>query len=572
MMSPTLIEGLGQLAAGTSASAVQRRPAVPSLLLPHSTSPLQQALRAKSRRTTAPVVPVQHHEEVQLVEDEAGDALSWTRDRVVWKRGGTVVRTYSYRHDAQPVTQALFVDFQARLDCAADRATDPVASTSAVTLDSPAGTTDSSAFTSPFGPYSQRNPTAWSDDPLPLPTEPPVSEKPAATATERHLVVILSTVAFAYPASGGVVPIHLPFRIERAWTLDHGILLQTTLAGDGAASTAGQGGDHIAGSTSLNTLSSPFDELRPVAVRSEVPLPAVRTHESAAPSVLSEMAWAPCDANERVVFSSPQRHGAPAVVVTSNHATGEVTLWQYDRLQETIEEGNALSPPPTSVPQQTDPRDQLAYLSTIGALSPREISRQQESTFASSPMSRGPSSLSGTKRKHGVSFADPADGSAVLRDERSVRRVSAQGAAILGGEGGRRPRSSLPRNPLDQEEEMLDALAHNAEPHQSHLLRSSHHHTGANPFPTQQQHRRSQPGDRRASLTRNELSVTMDRMALSQNGIPFGLGGNGNGFAGAGADLAHEATILLGEDTRAMPTCSELVLTKLWSGTAGASL
>lgn len=532
------------------APSAREAPPVPPSLLPHSTSKLQRALLGSQRRPRPRTPPATTSGGSHLCPSETSrdgtgpvEELSWSRHRVVWSRGGAVYRTFNYDEDNQQVVQALFVDLQVSGAEQSDAATfDPVASTSAVTLDSLQGPSD--PFSSSFGPYRQRNPTAWSDDPLPLPTDPPKGDKSPETTSERHLVVILSaTLIFAYPASGGAIPIHFPFRIRRAWSLDEGMLVE------GAESTRTGPADHGAAnggdSSGLYTLMSPFDEFKPVCARSSGDDSGPLDRSERPPSLGNLRHTLASDG--QVIFCSAGRDGAPAILVTAGGPEKELKIWSYSRLPKTVDEGTI--PPVADNAAPFSPQNQSSHLSAFEtAPSPRDLSRQDIGA-ASSPMSRGPSSLSGTKRKHGVSFAD-ADVS-LSRGERSVRRASGQGLVGAGvGESARRPRTSLSRGPLQPEEEMLDALTHNAEPPPT--LPSAR----GNPFST----RRAQTTDRRTSLTRNELSVTMDRMALSQSGVPFALG----------PDLAHEATILLGEDPRAAsPTGSDLVLTRIWTAKTG---
>ncbi|GAA5990300.1 hypothetical protein JCM10908_007305 [Rhodotorula pacifica] len=521
----TLHPGLAQ--STSSAPAVAR---LPPSLLPHSTSPFQQRLRSKQStkpNTKARLSDGRLHlrrddqDELPLVEE-----LTWTSSTVVWMRGGAVYRSYSFTEDGQEVVQALFADFD-EAPLTEDDAQEPVASTSAVTLDSLAA---ADSFDSAFGPYRIRNPSAWSDDPLPLPTDPPTFERPAACTPQRHLVVIFSHSAVIYPACGGFVPVHCPFRIRRAWALDRGLLLERA-SDDSPNSDRSRPPGQL---PTLWSLSKVLGEVKPVGVPEGGP----GSHlEHGTPEAAYERLHNPSQA---VIYSSNGRHSVPALVITSNTASHELVIWQYTRRQLPIEE--AIDPGAGEVahtanaPLSADGRHLVAPSRT----QPSVASRSGALPAASSPMSRGPSSLSGTKRKHGVSFADP-DISGV-RNERSVRRASAD---------GRHPRISLARTPMDPEEEMLDALALHSDTRGATALRGSH-------LPS----RWPQPTDRRSSLSRNDLSVTMDRMALSQSGVPFGLGN----------DLAHETTILLGDAGDPGPPACEISMTAIWSTQLAASL
>lgn len=446
----------------------------------------------------------------------------------MWSRGGAVYRSFSYHQDGQEVVHALFADFND--DSVSDSVREPVASTSAVTLDSLSSTR---FFESASGPYHSRNPTAWSDDPLPLPTEPPTGERPLQFTPQRHLVVIFPQTAFIYPATGGFIPVHCPFRIRRAWPLDVGILLER------AAEMPRRGGapdsDIHGTSPILWSLSRILGEVKPVEIGG-----------AGAPTewrgLLATKVDPVHDPSQEVIFSSSGRQSVPPIVITANAATSELVVWQYARQEPKLEEVGGW------------PSDEGAVLAPMSATGSLAASVQTPSLkphlpdnlpVTSSPMSRGPSSLSGTKRKHGISFVDLDAPSA--REERSIRRSSAHGG--LNGSDHRRPRVSLVRGPLDPEEEMLDALALHSEPAGMTASRAS-----------QAQPRWPHQADRRTSLTRNDLSVTMDRMALSQSGVPFALAN----------DLAHEATIL-GEAGEAGPPAWELSMTAIWSARLGTT-
>lgn len=514
--------------AGSSQTAVR----VPQSLLPHSTSSLRQSLLAK-RHASPRVTAARADGRLHVPRDHDGgattdDELTWSRTRVVWSRGGAVYRSFSYDQDGQEVVQALFADFNDD-SAASDSVREPVASTSAVTLDS---LSSPRFFESASGPYHSRNPTAWSDDPLPLPTEPPTGERPLQSTPQRHLVVIFPQTAFIYPATGGFIPVHCPFRMRRAWPLDVGILLERAADMPRRAALEGDKRDT---SPILWSLSKILGEVKPVEVSG-----------SGAPTewrgLLATEVEPMYDPSQEIIFSSTGRQPVPLLVITTNTATGELVVWQYARQDPKLEDVGGWPSEEGAV---------LAPISTTGSLAPSVQTPSLKPHLpdnlpvTSSPMSRGRSSLSGTKRKHGVSFVDLDAPSA--REERSIRRSSAHGG--LNGSDNRRPRVSHVRGPLDPEEEMLDALALHSEPAGLTATRASQ-------APPRWPHQT----DRRTSLTRNDLSVTMDRMALSQSGVPFALAN----------DLAHEATIL-GEAGEAGPPAGELSLSAIWSAKLGTT-
>ncbi|GJN93756.1 hypothetical protein Rhopal_006813-T1 [Rhodotorula paludigena] len=526
----------------TEAAGAACGPVVPSL------SDFQASLRAASRRTSPPTstpgrcfVPQRRSHEQENATDApvALEELSWSGREVVWSRAGTVFRSFSFDEHEQDVTQALFVELNIPAPESVDAAAaSSQASTSAVRLDETAS--------SVFGPYRRPAPSAWSDDPLPLPREPPASSSsptPQAPTRARTLLILLSTLAFAYPVQeGGSIPFPLPFRVSRAWPLaGSGVLLER------ASAT----GSEVSGAAWFS-LSGPFDEFRPVSVTRDA-----ATEPAPSTSVpLSDM-------DERVVFlSSPALPlNAPAALVSTNTREGKVRVWQYARVdpgalgvEDAVGSAGAdiLADLPADVKGKGKARESMNESATDeGGAVP---------THDSVAMDRSRTSLSGTKRKHGGAGA-PGDeldgtssfsyGSSSRADERSVRRASA------GGQGGNRPRTSTGglgasglSRVLDGQDELLEALGHSAEP-----LVGAHAGVSRRPGIT--------VADRRTSMTRNELSVTMDRMVLSQSQAV------GGGLGAAGLDMDREATVLLGEGDGPGEAKSEIVLQQVWEAELG---
>jgi hypothetical protein len=212
------------------------------------------------------------------------------------------------------------------------------------------------------------------------------------------------------------------------------------------------------------------------------------------------------DLDEKVVFvSMMEREGEPAVAVSMNDRTRKVSIWAYGRLKAKLEEAEVPGGP---VLAELDPKGKGKAVIRNGA--------EETNGAASVGMSRGRGSLSGTKRK----LADTSAHSASMPEERSIRRASGQHVATSKG----RPRLSTSRV-VDQQDELLEALSHSAEP-----LKPS---STSNPSAAL---RRPATIDRRTSITRNDLSVTMDRMALSQGASSAG-----------GGDIEREATMFFSE-------------------------
>ncbi|PRQ70979.1 anaphase promoting complex subunit 1 [Rhodotorula toruloides] len=494
---------------------------VPPSLLPHPASRFQEVLRSTSRHSPTNAAPgsyfVRSTRENDGKMDEGLDALeelSWEGSRVVWSRGGSVFRTFSYEEKGETVTQALFADFYVPAEPAYNpSAASPTASTSAQRL-------DNDFSSSLFGPYRKPVTSSWSDDPLPLPVDPTDPGPAPQTRLDRTLIVLLSTIAFAYPSKGGCIPFPLPFRVERAWPLDHGILLERKR--EGREVWAENVGAQL---PTLYTLSDLCDEMKAVAVVPSFRCTSGREEvevETDGPIIPVE------DLDEKVVFvSTMERAGEPPVAVSMNEKTRKVSIWAYGRLKAKLEGEEVVANGP--VLAELDPKGEGKAVARDGG--------EETNGATSVGMSRGRGSLSGTKRK----LADTSAHSASMPEERSIRRASGQ---YVGSSKGR-PRLSISRV-IDQEDELLEALSHNAEP-----LKPPPNATSSAAL------RRPATIDRRTSMTRNDLSVTMDRMALSQGASSAG-----------GGDLEREATIFFSEAEQTS-AASEVVLQRLWDADLG---
>ncbi|BGP35109.1 Anaphase-promoting complex subunit 1 [Rhodotorula toruloides] len=493
---------------------------IPPSLLPHPASRFQEVLRSTSRHSPANAAPgscfIRSARGNDSSADQSLDALeelSWEGNRVVWSRRGSVFRTFSYEEKGESVTQALFADFYVPEEPANDpSAASPTASTSAERLDN-----DSPSPI--FGPYRKPVSPSWSDDPLPLPVDPTDPKPPPKTRLDRTLIVLLSTIAFAYPSKGGCIPFPLLFRLKRAWPLDHGVLLERKREGREVDAE-----NVVAQLPTLYTLSDLYDEMKAVAVVPSFRYSSGREKvevETDGPVVPVD------DVDEKVVFvSMRERKCEPPVAVSMNEKTKKVSIWAYGRLKAKLEEDEVANGP---VLAELDSKGE-------GKAVARDV-RDETNRATSTRMSRRRGSLSGTKRK----LADTSAHSASMPEERSIRRASGQHVGSSKG----RPRLSI-SHIIGQQDELLEALSHNAEP----LKPPSNATTSA-------ALRRPATIDRRTSMTRNDLSVTMDRMALSQGASSAG-----------GGDLEREATMFFSEAEQTS-AASEVVLQRLWDADLG---
>ncbi|KAM0747870.1 hypothetical protein T439DRAFT_305034 [Meredithblackwellia eburnea MCA 4105] len=311
---------------------------------PSSTSPLLQSqfkLRLKGARKTSTtrqtgsnrvITPFAPRKPTEL------EQLTWTTKRVIWSKGSTPFRTFSFEQYHQPILQALFVDFNVPVSSPGTATQQPVASTSAVKLED-----SSSSIGGPtFGPFHPAPVPAWTEDPLPLPIHPTSPVPQPRRKKEKHLVILLRDMGFVYPTeSGGSGSFMLPFRVRRAWAMSQaGLLLERAEEGneDPEADSPGM-------MPTLYSLDGPAEELKVVSEVNGIsgirPTPttnnALELVAEDTPPTLSGPPTPIQDLSDRIIFISNTNSSFP-IIVTSNPLTGKFSIWAYANVPTSEEE------------------------------------------------------------------------------------------------------------------------------------------------------------------------------------------------------------------------------------------
>ncbi|GAA5920093.1 hypothetical protein JCM1841_004092 [Sporobolomyces salmonicolor] len=502
-----------------SSPAPTRGPApslVPASLLPSPSSSLRATLRLTSRRLSPPSPSGPCSCFVTSHSDGRGGAieeLSWSGATVIWRRGGAVYRSFSFREHEQDVAQALFVDLEV-----ASPPSPRSTSTRAPGLDGSPSTSSGPSTEPLFGPYRRPTASTWSDDPLPLPRDPPPAPPSpscsSAPRSERTLLILLSTLAFAYPPSGSSVPFQLPFRVRRAWALGReaggGVLLER--ATEGREVLEGEEGPATAGMPTMYTLRGVYDEMKPVGLVQGAHVELAEGRGGRTMSAIEEL-------DEQVVFVSKET-GLP-LILSANHNKGKVTVWTYVRI-----EGGGGAAGAKGKGKEVDTLEDLPGLGLGLGMGLEDASFTSNST--SLRRSHGP-------RRARTSAGGGADITLMTSaGDRSLRRASTSTSAY-----------HLP----DAQASLLEALSA-SDPSRSALRRTPSHPP-------------STSDDRRTSITRNELSVTMDRMALSQGASSAG------GGPGGGGDMDREATMFMSEEEQMGGERCEVGLRAVWDAELG---
>jgi len=457
--------------------------------------------------------------------------LIWSESRIDWFTQGTLTRTFNYSTLLEPITLVKIVQFQLK---------EPSTSSSP----SPASEFDlNEGVEGVWGPYNtsammKGKKKEWSDEILKLPTEPPFPSSSSQSSLplppkplKPYLLIILSTLAFLEPLSldqhsthqqgGGEeegergIPIHLPFKVSSIRSLQGGgVVFERAKEGNETRvdyeleSGVGIGEGGLEGTIlpvwwSLSCETGAYGELKPV-------LAVVIGEEGDGHGEVMR------DLEERMVEVSndyDEEEGGLKVGVTVNEKEGKVRVWSY----ETI--GTA-----TGTNSRTESEGQREDVKGKGkgkarqSLDPMILMKDVE---LSPPLTRRSTR---TRSSRPSTSATPSGGDISHSSAASKRRTSAA-------------------HRLDTSLSLFDSLSQPL-PHAppSSSLRRSHTLS------------HSPEINRRTSLTRNDLSVTMDRMALSQ-GSSVG-GGNANvtihngllGLVGEAGEMDREATMFFGEE------------------------
>ena len=277
-------------------------------------------------------------EEVQ----EPPDELAWSGDTLVWSKGNTISRQYSYKLPAEGSTgpsatasrviqQALFAYFEVPAPGPSQHQ-DPsssVASTSSSTIDS-----------NLLGPFQGPLPPAWSDDNANASATRAASSTLTSVKSVRVLCVRFWDEIYLYYPDGTHHFHPLDFPVKTAWALDKGILFErdtsdaTTEPVKFPWQTIDSEPAELPKEAPLYVLLDPFDSVKPVAKAHAllgIPAAGVRDPLRARRSICTQGRIGQfLDGAERIIYTSGSRSdGSEPIIVSINPNSGKLSVWTY---------------------------------------------------------------------------------------------------------------------------------------------------------------------------------------------------------------------------------------------------
>ena len=206
-------------------------------IFPSYNSSTTNTLEFRSRVTPLPLPYNATFSAIDSFQNQIDEELAWFGSKLVWSRGSTVYRTFSYHQEKQKVTNALFARFtlEAEPDTQSKLGTDQ--ETEKGPGQSSSGLTDEAASEIPswqqtegpqtYGPFHTSQHAKWG-----RPDRRAGRDKSMKRpqAQQRCLVVLLEDWIHVYYPSGHDLVVALPFPVDEVWAMPSGgIVLQRKL-------------------------------------------------------------------------------------------------------------------------------------------------------------------------------------------------------------------------------------------------------------------------------------------------------------------------------------------------------
>jgi anaphase-promoting complex subunit 1 len=335
-----------------------------------------------------------------------GDELVWSSRRLIWSKGVQLHRQYTFEHDEEEISYALFAHFPLE--------------TNVLSGEGGKGKQVDIGHSDTFGPFQNSHSAIWGNS----------TPSPSSSTTGKRkeeglaLVIFLQTRAHIYLPSGEDVRVHLPYLVEKAWSLPEGGVMveraldkrekrrfdkSSALAGIGSRNGIGKGrrstaldelgerdleDEHILRYPRLSVLMGPREELKAVVEGS------VHVDGNTYKLGYGE----DIDSERSVLFSSGE--GYPPFVILHSRKTGQIIFTR--RVKVPVLKPEEEPPAPALTPRTMRPSDILA---------PDPPPTTATGTRPRPSLRRNPSSITTSDRR--TSLADPLD-----RAQRRAPRLS----------------------------------------------------------------------------------------------------------------------------------------------------
>ena len=151
---------------------------------------------------------------------QVDEELAWFGSKLVWSRGSTVYRTFSYLQEKQTITHALFATFTLEV---ADVSKPQGSGQTELDENQPA-----SRGLQTFGPFHTSQHAKWGQAESPKPSGRNFS---TVETHKRCLVVVLEDWMHIYYPSGHDMVVSVPFPVEKIWSIPSGgLILQRAMS------------------------------------------------------------------------------------------------------------------------------------------------------------------------------------------------------------------------------------------------------------------------------------------------------------------------------------------------------
>lgn len=285
---------------------------------------------------------------IQAVVYDDGNELAWNTSTLVWSRGSAIHRIYSFReHEHGQIRQALFAYFEVPAPPSAPPTTSPSSSPSTAPLSDPSSSASSVADDSLLGAFASTPPPAWSDDTRSSLASASIGASHTSSILARVLCIFFAENLYLYFPDGSQHIIHLRFAIRKAWVMERGLLIERlhkpTLR-DSSPNWLRPAGPRNRGrqkeGIALYTFLDPFGDFSPFTKASSLHnLPPSRNGTSTSrteikPAGRSGKVSLFNNPSERVLFVSDRRKGQEPILVTYNATTAKLSIWAYADIGE----------------------------------------------------------------------------------------------------------------------------------------------------------------------------------------------------------------------------------------------